>query len=78
MQVGHTHNDLDAAFGVLSRVIYGKHARGDSRMDLLSFKKFKEVHLTHACMTYPTYNQYTLICYLMTLTRYAERFIATG
>lgn len=67
MKVGHTHNDLDAAFGVLSRVIYGKHARGDSRMDLLSFTKFKEVQSTHACMIYPTYNRNTLIHYLMPL-----------
>ena len=43
MKVGHTHNLLDATFGLLSRVIYGKHARGDSRMDMLSFSSFKEV-----------------------------------
>ena len=43
MKVGHTHNDLDATFGVLSRYVYGKHSRGDSRKDILSFKAFEEV-----------------------------------
>ena len=43
MKVGHTHNDLDATFGVLSRYVYGKNSRGDSRKDILSFKAFEEV-----------------------------------
>jgi len=41
MKVGHTHNELDATFGVLSRHVYGKHARGDSRKNILSFAAFK-------------------------------------
>jgi len=44
MRVGHTHNDLDATFALLSRQVYGKHARGDSRKDILSFAAFDEVH----------------------------------
>jgi hypothetical protein len=41
--VGHTHNRLDALFGQLSKTIYGKHARGASRHDILSFTCFKEM-----------------------------------
>ena len=43
MKVGHTHNDLDAAFALLSRQVYGKHSRGDPRLDVLSFDKFVQV-----------------------------------
>ena len=43
MRVGHTHNDLDATFALLSRLVYGKHSRGDSRKDILSFEAFDEV-----------------------------------
>ena len=50
MKVGHTHNDLDAAFALLSKLVYGKHSRGDPRKDLLSFKKFIEVRLVHGCI----------------------------
>lgn len=50
MKVGHTHNDLDAAFALLSKLVYGKHSRGDPRKDLLSFQKFIEVRLVHALL----------------------------
>ena len=30
-KVGHTHNDLDATFAVLSRDVYGKNSRGDAK-----------------------------------------------
>ena len=40
-QVGHTHNTLDATFGVLSRHVYGKH--GTTARDLLSFAGFNVV-----------------------------------
>lgn len=43
MKVGHTHCDLDATFAALSKHVYGKHARGDSRKNLLSLSAFKEV-----------------------------------
>lgn len=39
--VGHTHNTLDATFGVLSRHVYGKH--GTSARDLLSLLGFDRV-----------------------------------
>ena len=42
-KVGHTHNDLDATFGILSRFVYGKHSRGDARKDILSLSRFKQV-----------------------------------
>ena len=60
MKVGHTHNLLDATFGLLSRVIYGKHARGDSRLDILSFSAFKEVGWlrTRTCL-FITHTRYT-------------------
>ena len=40
-KVGHTHNELDAIFGLVSIWIYGKHACGDSRKNILSFTSFK-------------------------------------
>ena len=43
MKVGHTHCDLDATFAALSKFVYGKHSRGDSRKNILSFSSFKEV-----------------------------------
>jgi len=43
MRVGHTHNDLDATFALLSKHVYGKHSRGDSRKNILSFSGFKKV-----------------------------------
>ena len=42
-KVGHTHNQLDATFGVLSRYVYGKHSRGCAARDLLSFSGFEKV-----------------------------------
>ena len=48
MKVGHTHNDLDAAFAILSKLVYGKHSRGDARKDVLSFQKFIQVLCTAA------------------------------
>jgi len=52
MKVGHTHNELDAAFALLSKLVYGKHSRGDPRKDVLSFQKFIQVQLLHhdACL----------------------------
>ena len=47
MRVGHTHNDLDATFALLSRHVYGKHSRGDSRKDILSFAAFAEVRMRY-------------------------------
>ena len=41
--VGHTHNELDAIFGLLSKFIYGNHANGDSRKNILSFDAFDKV-----------------------------------
>ena len=48
MKEGHTHNDLDAAFALLSKLVYGKHSRGDPRRDVLSFEQFIQVRLRHA------------------------------
>ena len=42
-KVGHTHNALDATFGVLSRHVYGKLSLGQSKMDILSFDHFKQI-----------------------------------
>ena len=47
MRPGHTHNELDAAFALLSKIVYGKHSRGDPRKDVLSFQQFIQVR--HAC-----------------------------
>ena len=44
-KVGHTHNDLDATFGVLSRDVYGKRARGDAKKDIFSFTHFQQVNV---------------------------------
>ena len=52
MQVGHTHNDLDAAFALLSRLVYGKHSRGDPRLDVFSFDNFVQVHFMYDCKTH--------------------------
>jgi len=49
MRVGHTHNDLDATFAVLSKNVYGKHSAGDSKKNILSLNGFKEVH-SHTCI----------------------------
>ena len=43
MKVGHTHCELDATFAALSKFVYGKHSRGDSRKNILSLSSFKEV-----------------------------------
>lgn len=39
--VGHTHNELDAAFGNLSISVYGKN--GTTPLDILSFSGFNEI-----------------------------------
>lgn len=39
--VGHTHNELDAAFGNLSIAVYGKN--GNTPMDILSFASFERI-----------------------------------
>ena len=43
-KVGHTHNDLDATFGVLSRDVYGKRSRGDARKNIFSLNHFEKVN----------------------------------
>ena len=42
-QVGHTHNQLDGTFGLLSRHVYGRQCGGTTAVDLLSFSGFYEV-----------------------------------
>jgi len=42
-QVGHTHNQLDGSFGVLSRHVYGSQRGGVTGIDLLSFSGFDQV-----------------------------------
>ena len=42
LQVGHTHNHLDATFAQLSKEIYGVHSRGDARRDVLDFKSLED------------------------------------
>ena len=37
VQVGHTHDLLDASWGNLSLYVYGPHSRGDSRRDILDW-----------------------------------------
>ena len=50
MKVGHTHNELDATFAILSQHVYGKNSRGDARKNILSLAGFKEVCVhTYAC-----------------------------
>ena len=42
-KVGHTHNALDAIFGLISEFVYGNHSNGDARRNVLSFSEWKEV-----------------------------------
>lgn len=42
-KVGHTHNELDATFALLSKQVYGKHSRGDARKDIFSLSHFEQV-----------------------------------
>jgi hypothetical protein len=48
MKVGHTHNELDATFAILSLYVYGKHSRGDPRQNILSPSDFKKVSTHHS------------------------------
>ena len=43
LQVGHTHNQLDGSFGVLSRHVYGRQCGGTTARDILSFSGFEKV-----------------------------------
>ena len=43
LQVGHTHNQLDGSFGVLSRHVYGRQCGGTTARDILSFSAFEKV-----------------------------------
>lgn len=43
LQVGHTHILLDAAWGLLSRYVYGILSRGDPRRDILNWDQLEEV-----------------------------------
>ena len=43
LQVGHTHNQLDATFGLLSQHVYGKVSGGTTRRDVLSFTGLETV-----------------------------------
>ena len=74
MKVGHTHNDLDATFGVLSRHVFGKHARGDPRQDILSFKSFEEVP---TCLHH-RHTYYALANLIVSLARHVAPFMETG
>lgn len=59
-KVGHTHNQLDATFGVLSRYVYGKMSKGDSIKNIFSFTGFRKVcwfYMFPHPRTYPTYSQ---------------------
>ena len=73
MRPGHTHNELDAAFALLCKLIYGKHSRGDPRKDVLSLEKFIEVLATTT-----TTISYTHLINTHSLTRCVEKFIATA
>ena len=42
-KVGHTHNQLDGTFGLLTRNIYGRQCGGTTARDMLSFIGFKKV-----------------------------------
>lgn len=42
LPVGHTHVLLDAAWGLLSLFVYGKHSRGDARRDILNWKQLED------------------------------------
>lgn len=42
-KVGHTHNQLDGTFGLMSRNIYGRQRGGTTARDLLSFTGFKKI-----------------------------------
>lgn len=42
MPVGHTHVLLDAAWGMLSRMIYGTQSRGDARRDVLDWLQLQQ------------------------------------
>ena len=41
--MGHTHNQLDGTFGVLSRNIYGRQCGGTTARDILSFSGFAKI-----------------------------------
>lgn len=43
LQVGHTHNQLDATFGLLSQHVYGKISGGTTKRDVLSFSGLETV-----------------------------------
>ena len=74
MKVGHTHNDLDATFAVLSKCVYGKHSRGDSRKDILSFSSFKKV--CHVLTHTHTHTQHTHTHTHNIHTSYVTKFTA--
>ena len=67
MKVGHTHCDVDATVAILSRCVYGKHARGDPCMDIFSFKSFKEVRArTHTHTHTHTHTTHLLVIHIHT------------
>lgn len=43
LQVGHTHILLDAAWAIISVLLYGCHGRGDARRDMLDFKALEDL-----------------------------------
>ena len=59
MKVGHTHCDIDATFALLSKDVYGKHSRGDSRKNIFSLSGFKKVTRTH---TRTHVHTHTIVC----------------
>ena len=40
LKVGHTHNQLDGTFGVVTRHVYGRQCGGTTAKDVLSFSAF--------------------------------------
>ena len=53
-QVGHTHNQLDGTFGLLSRHTYGHNCGGTTGRDVLSFTGFYNVRderYMHSCLS---------------------------
>ena len=57
LQVGHTHDLLDASWGILSQVVYGRHSRGESCRDILDWKGRVHLHTIHTHAHIHTYTR---------------------
>ena len=70
--MGHTHNQLDGTFGILSRHVYGRQCGGTTGRDVLSFSGFDKVaaHILFLFVMFPVdYELYviTFVCMFLFL-----------